>query len=102
MKKETQYSKAKIYGTLWKMTQKNCLTRLQRLWSSFLKPSSASPKRLWEENVPLVEEYLDEAIAVVGKSIQIIVQSFSMLELRRKWGMISLKTNVLQVRENTR
>ena len=50
------------------------------MWSSFLKSSSAAPKRLLEENVPQVEEHPDEAIVVVGKSIQIIVQLFSMLE----------------------
>ena len=49
--------------------------------SSFLKPSSAAPKRLRKENVSQVEEHPNEAIVVVGKSIQIIVQLFSMLEL---------------------
>ena len=51
------------------------------MWSSFLKPSSAAPKILREENVPQVKEHPDEAIVVDGKSIQIIVQLFSMLEL---------------------
>ena len=56
-------------------------SRNLHMWSSFLKPSSAALKRLWEENVPQAEEHPDEAIVVVGKSIQIIVQLFSMLEL---------------------
>ena len=47
----------------------------------FLKPTPAAPKRLREENVPQVEEHPDEAIVVVGKSIQVMVQLFSMLEL---------------------
>ena len=51
------------------------------MWSSFLKPSPAPPKIIREENVPQVEAHPDEAIVVVGKSIQIIVQLFSMLEL---------------------
>ena len=49
--------------------------------SSFLKPSSAAPKRLRKENVSQVEEHPNEAIVVVGKSVQITVQLFSMLEL---------------------
>ena len=49
--------------------------------SSFLKPSSAAPKRLQEANVPQVEEHPDEAIVVACKSFQIIVQRFSMIEL---------------------
>ena len=49
--------------------------------SSFLKPSSAAPKRLQEANAPQVEEHPDEAIVVACKSFQIIVQLFSMIEL---------------------
>ena len=56
-------------------------SRNLHMWSSFLKPSSAAPKRLRKENVSQVEEHPNEAIVVVGKSIQIIVQLFSMLEL---------------------
>ena len=57
-------------------------SRNLHMWSSFLKPSSAAPKRHREENVPQVEEHPDEAIVVVvAKSIEIIVQLFSMLEL---------------------
>ena len=56
-------------------------SRNLHMWSSFLKPSSAAPKRLRKENVSQVEEHPNEAIVVVGKSVQIIVQLFSMLEL---------------------
>ena len=56
-------------------------SRNLHMWSSFLKLSSAAPKRLREEDVPQVEEHPDEAIVVVGKSIQIMVQLFSLLEL---------------------
>ena len=56
-------------------------SRNLHMWSSFLKPSPAPPKILREENVPQVEAHPDEAIVVVGKSIQIILQLFSMLEL---------------------
>ena len=95
MKKETQYPEGqKLCNTMKNDSEKlsheiaklkakaaTIKSRNLHMWSSFLKPSSAAPKRLREENVPQVEEHPDEAIAVVGKSIQIIVQLFSMLEL---------------------
>ena len=95
MKKETQYSEGqKLWNTMKNDSEKlsheiaklkakadTIKSRNLHIWSSFLKPSSAAPKRLWEENVPQVEEHLDEAITAVGKSIQIMVQLFSMLEL---------------------
>ena len=95
-KKKHNILKAKSYG---KMIMKNDSEKLSQeiaklkvkaatiksrnlhTWSSFLKSSSAAPKRLPEENVPQVEEHLDEAVTVDGKSIQIIVPLFSMLEL---------------------
>ena len=95
MKKETQYSEGqKLWNTMKNDSEKlshkiaklkakaaTIKSRNLHMWSSFLKPSSAAPKRLREEDVPQVEEHPDEAIVVVGKSIQIIVQLFSMLEL---------------------
>ena len=94
MKKETQYSEGqKLWNTMKNDSEKSShemaklkakaatmKSRNLRMWSSFLKPSSAVPKRLREENVPQVEEHPDEGIIFVGKSIQIIVQLFSMLE----------------------
>ena len=98
MKKETHILKAKNYGILWKngseklsheiaklkVKAANIKSKNFHMRSSFLKPSSAAPKILREENVPQVKEHPDEAIVVDGKSIQIIVQLFSMLELWRK------------------
>ena len=94
-KKETQYSQGqKLWNTMKNDSEKlsheiaklkakaaAIKSRNLHIWSSFLKPSSAAPKRLREENVPHVEEHPDEAIVVFGKSIQIIVQLFLMLEL---------------------
>ena len=95
MKKVTQYSEGqklcnamkndseKLSHEIAKLKAKAATIKSRNLhmWSSFLKPSSAAPKRLREENVPQVEEHPDEAIVVVGKSIQVMVQLFSMLEL---------------------
>ena len=95
LKKETQYSEGqKLWNTMKNDSEKlsheiaklkakaaTIKSRNLHMWSSFLKPSSAAPKRLREENVPQVEEHPDEAIVVVGKSIQVMVQLFSMLEL---------------------
>ena len=95
MKKETQYSEGQnLWNTMKNDSQKlsHEITKLKakaatinsrnlHMWSSFLKPSSAASKRVREENASQVEEQPDEAISVVGKSIQIIVQLFSMLEL---------------------
>ena len=94
MKKETQYSEGqKLWNTMKNDSEKlsheiaklkakaaTIKSRNLHMWSSFLKPSSAAPKRLREENVPQVEEHPDEAIVVVGKSIQIIVLLFLMFE----------------------
>ena len=74
MKKETQYSEGqKLWNTMKNYSEKlfhgiaklkakagTIKSRNLLMWSSFLKPSS---------------------IVVVGKSVQIIVQLFSMLEL---------------------
>ena len=95
LKKETQYSEGqKVWNTMKNDLEKlsheiatvkakaaTIKSRNLHMWSSFLKPSSAAPKRLRKENVRQVEEHPDETIAVVGKSIQIMVQLFSMLEL---------------------
>ena len=95
MKKETQYSEGqKLWNTMKNDSEKlsheiaklktkaaTIKSRNLHMWSSFLKLSSAAPKKLREEDVPQVEEHPDEAIVVVGKSIQIMVQLFSMLEL---------------------
>ena len=95
LKKETQYSEGqKLWNTMKNDSEKlsheiaklkakaaTIKSRNLHMWSSFLKPSSAAPKRLRKENVPQVEEHPHEAIAVVGKSVQIILQLFSMLKL---------------------
>ena len=95
MKKETQYSEGqKLWNTMKNDSEKlshkiaklkakaaTIKSRNLHMWSSFLKSSSAAPKRLRKENVSQVEEHPNEAIVVVGKSVQITVQLFSMLEL---------------------
>ena len=95
LKKETQYSEGqKLWNTMKNDSEKlsheiaklkakaaTIKSRNLHMWSSFLKPSSAAPNRLRKENVPQVEEHPHEAIVVVGKSVQIILQLFSMLKL---------------------